>query len=69
MQSSFRLDEWDDPGLQAALQTFTYLAEHRLLICRKHGYAVNSLRGHLTLYYPRSRDERGEGARRSSRSS
>jgi hypothetical protein len=40
----------------AAVETFTYLEEHKLIVCREHGYALRNLDRHLVDYhvYPRS---------------
>ena len=40
----------------AAVKTFTYLEEHRLIVCREHGYALRNLDRHLLDYhvYPQS---------------
>jgi len=40
----------------AAIETFKYLEEHKLIVCREHGYALRNLDRHLVDYhvYPRS---------------
>jgi hypothetical protein len=40
----------------ANVDTFTYLEEHKLIVCKEHGYALRNLDRHLVDYhvYPRS---------------
>jgi hypothetical protein len=40
----------------AAVETFKYLEEHKLIVCGEHGYALRNLDRHLVDYhvYPRS---------------
>ena len=40
---------------QTAIDDFVYLLEHGALVCKQHGYAVNGLRRHLSLYHSYSR--------------
>jgi superfamily II DNA helicase RecQ len=45
-----------DEEAAAAVETFKYLEEHKLIVCREHGYALRNLDRHLVDYhvYPRS---------------
>jgi hypothetical protein len=40
----------------AAIETFHYLREYKLIVCKEHGYALRNLDRHLREYYtfPRS---------------
>ncbi|KAG5931168.1 hypothetical protein E4U59_000523, partial [Claviceps monticola] len=47
-------DSQDEAAAQAALTNFIYLQQHRLVICREHGYAVGlDLKRHMKDHHPR----------------
>ncbi|CAD0085033.1 unnamed protein product, partial [Aureobasidium mustum] len=45
------IEETEQQEIAAAMSNYVYLAEHEVLICKEHGYAVRGLDSHLRLVH------------------